>query len=107
MKVSSSKVGHPSVANTEAASTARAGKLDADSLGAKKADGKNLDSSEKVVLSQKVLDMQKIKELATPEDNIDEAKVLRLQQLIDSGKYKTDAAAIADRLVDEHLTIPS
>src|SRR5689334_10878232 len=64
-------------------------------------------SGEKVHLSQRVLDMQKIKELATPTDTVDEAKVARLQKLIDEGKYKVDADAIADRLVDDHLNLPS
>jgi len=35
--------------------------------------------------------------------SIDEAKVARLQKLIDAGEYKVDAEAVADRLVDEHL----
>jgi flagellar biosynthesis anti-sigma factor FlgM len=37
---------------------------------------------------------------------VDEAKVARLQKMIDEGSYKTDAAAIADRLVDAHLALP-
>lgn len=50
--------------------------------------------------------MQKAKEIATRPDTVDEAKVARLQKLIDEGNYKVDADAIADRLVDEHMTIP-
>ncbi len=39
---------------------------------------------------------------ATPDMN--EEKIARLKAAIESGTYKTDAKAIADRLVDEHLT---
>jgi negative regulator of flagellin synthesis FlgM len=39
-------------------------------------------------------------------NDVDEAKVSRLQKLIDEGKYHVDADAIADRLVDSHLEIP-
>ena len=67
----------------------------------------DVNQTEKVNLSQKVYDMKKVKEMATPNDSIDEAKVARLQALIDAGEYKVDADAIADRLVDEHLNMPS
>ena len=39
-------------------------------------------------------------------DDIDEAKVARLQKLIDEGKYNVDADAIADRMIDEHSKMP-
>ena len=35
--------------------------------------------------------------------DVDEAKIAKLQKLIDEGKYKVDAKAIADKMVDEHL----
>lgn len=59
----------------------------------------------KVDLSDRAQMMQKAKEIAS-NNSIDEAKVARLQKLIDNGEYKTDAAAIADRLVDDHLNFP-
>ena len=62
--------------------------------------------SANVNVSERAQMMQKAKELALKADNVDEAKVARLQKLIDEGKYKVDADAIADRLVDEHLAIP-
>lgn len=64
------------------------------------------DSSD-VKMSDKARGMQKAMELARPNDGIDEAKVARLQKLIDDGKYNVDASAIAERLVDEHLLMPS
>jgi len=59
-----------------------------------------------VNVSERAQMMQKAKEIASRPDTIDEAKVARLQKLIDEGKYKVDAQAIADRLVDEHLATP-
>jgi negative regulator of flagellin synthesis FlgM len=58
----------------------------------------------KVNLSERAQSMQKAKEIAS-HDTVDEAKVARLQKLIDDGKYKVDARAVADRLVDEHLAM--
>ncbi len=60
-----------------------------------------LDSAQ-VQMSPDGLALQKAKMLANP-NGINEAKVARLQKLIDEGKYNVDSSAIADRLVDEHL----
>ncbi len=65
----------------------------------------DLASSSKVQLSERAQNLQKAREIAT-KDDIDEAKVARLQKLIDEGKYKVDAGAVADRLVNEHLMLP-
>lgn len=62
--------------------------------------------SSRVDVSDRAQMMQKAKELASRPDTVDEAKVARLQKLIDEGKYKTDSAAIADRLVDEQMSFP-
>ena len=59
--------------------------------------------SSKVELSSRAKDVQKIKDLALASPDVDPAKVDKFQKLIDSGKYKVDAKAIADKLVDEHL----
>jgi negative regulator of flagellin synthesis FlgM len=61
------------------------------------------ESSAKINLSEKAQMMNKAKEIAKGGSDIDNEKVQRLQKLIDEGKYKTDARAIADRLVDEEL----
>lgn len=62
-------------------------------------------SAAKVDLSQRAQDMKKIKDIAmaTPEVNAD--KVAKFQKLIDEGKYKVDAKAVADKMVDEHLLL--
>ncbi len=58
--------------------------------------------SARIEMSREAMAMQKAKQLASP-NGIDEAKVARLQKLIDEGKYHVDASALADRVVDEHL----
>ncbi len=98
----------------EAAKSARTGGADSifdskKTKGSRGADGGGAlggADSARVDLSSRAQDMARAKELATPNDNIDEAKVARLQKLIDAGKYKVDAEAIADRLVDEHSKMP-
>lgn len=62
----------------------------------------HIKDSSKVDLSSSAQMMSKAKQIAS-EESIDEAKVARLQKLIDEGKYSVDASSIADRLVDEHL----
>lgn len=64
---------------------------------------KGVGDSARIDFSNRAKDIQKAKELATPSDSIDEAKVARLQKLIDSGQYRINAEAIADRLVDEQM----
>lgn len=58
-----------------------------------------------VALSERAQMMKKAKDIAS-DPSVDEAKVSRLQKLIDEGKYKVDADKIADRLVDQHMLIP-
>lgn len=59
-------------------------------------------SSAKVDVSSRAQELKRATELATP-GGVDEAKVARLQALIDSGKYKVDAGAVAERLIDEQM----
>lgn len=67
---------------------------------------KELGSSSKLNLSDRAQMMAKAKKIASETDAVDEARVAQLQKLIDEGKYNVDAAAVADRLVDQHLVIP-
>jgi negative regulator of flagellin synthesis FlgM len=64
-----------------------------------------LGASSKVDVSPKAQEAKKIKELAMAAPDVDEAKVARFRQMIDEGKYKVDAKAVADRLVDEELAL--
>jgi negative regulator of flagellin synthesis FlgM len=111
MKVSGSKVG--GAGTMESADKSSATKKTDNANGAKTSQlaqsnkGSSL-STEKVNLSPRVQEMQKIKDIAMKgKDDIDEAKVARLQAMIDAGEYKVDANAIAEKLLDEHLNMPS
>ncbi|MGZ3773810.1 MAG: flagellar biosynthesis anti-sigma factor FlgM [Pseudobdellovibrionaceae bacterium] len=77
----------------------------ASSIGAKEdaLSSSALGDSSKVDVSSRAQDAKKIKELAMAAPDVDEVKVAKFRQLIDEGKYKVDADAIADRMVDEHL----
>ena len=58
--------------------------------------------SARVDVSSRAQAMAKAKAIASHQD-VDEAKVARLQKMIDAGEYKVDSTSIADRMVDEHL----
>lgn len=65
----------------------------------------DLDASSKVEVSPRAQEARRIKEIALSGPDVDEAKVAKFRQLIDEGKYKVDARAVADRLVDEQLSM--
>lgn len=60
--------------------------------------------SVKVDLSARAKDIQRAKELATAAPEVDQAKVEKFQKLIDEGKYKVDAKAVAEKMLEEHLS---
>jgi flagellar biosynthesis anti-sigma factor FlgM len=62
-------------------------------------------NSAQVDLSERAQLMAKAKEIAS-NSTVDEAKVARLQKLIDEGKYKVDADKVADKLIDTHMEFP-
>ncbi|CAN5389951.1 hypothetical protein BH10BDE1_BH10BDE1_18970 [soil metagenome] len=102
MKVSNSgpkNVATPSTAaTTETAKGTRSSKSSAaEALGA------TVGSSTKVDVSSRAHEMNRVKAMSTPSNDIDEAKVARLQAMIDNGAYKVDADALAERLVGEQL----
>jgi flagellar biosynthesis anti-sigma factor FlgM len=115
MKVSG-KGGSPTP-HTDAAAIGRSGlealtKADgadkADKLKDKAKNTAALSDSARVDVSKRAQQIKKAKELATPDmTSVNEEKVARLQKMIDEGKYNVSAESIADRLVDEHLNIPS
>lgn len=103
MKVSNNKIGSTSLGRTDAAAgLSKEVKTKGPTASGKEA----VKDSANVNVSERAQMMQKAKDIASRPDTIDEAKVARLQKMIDEGKYKVDADAIADRLVDEHLQIP-
>ncbi len=57
----------------------------------------------KIDLSDRAQEAKRIQELATAAPDVDTEKVEKFRRLIDSGEYKVDAKAVADKMVDEHL----
>lgn len=112
MKVSNKPAGLTNLPTTDAASTAKLNKTKsqtgADAVLSSKSKSVGVADSTKVDVSERAQQIKKAKEIASKDINsVDEAKVARLQKMIDEGKYKVDAESIADRLVDEHLNMPS
>lgn len=61
--------------------------------------------SARVNVSQNARDIHKIKELAMQAPDVDQEKVNKFKNLIASGQYKVNAQAIADKMVDEEMSI--
>ncbi len=70
---------------------------------ATKTDKVDLSASARVDLSSRAQDAKKAFNIAKGSPDVDEAKVAKYQNLIDSGKYKVDSAKVADKMVDEML----
>lgn len=107
MKITHNKVGQN--LSLRDSNVAGSGKTDAAAAAAKAGgataanalgDLAGLDAS-KVDVSKRAQDMRRAKELAMKTPDVDEAKVARLQKLIDEGNYKIDASAIADKMIAE------
>ena len=62
--------------------------------------------SAQVSLSSKAQQIKRATDIAK-QDSVDEKRVAYFQNLIDSGKYSVDSAKVADKLVDDHLKMPS
>jgi flagellar biosynthesis anti-sigma factor FlgM len=62
--------------------------------------------SAQVSLSDEAQQIKKATEIAK-DDTVNETKVAYFQNLIDNGKYKIDSASVADKLVDDHMKMPS
>lgn len=105
MKVSSNSANsaQSAIAATETGKSSKSSKAGSVDVASDSGIGDSgIGDSARVELSARAQDIKRAKELATPSDNTDEAKIARLQALVDSGKYKVDAEAVADRLLDEH-----
>lgn len=55
-------------------------------------------------ISSKARELANAKQIATSAPDIREEKIARLKEMISNGKYKVDPHAVADRMVDEHLS---
>ena len=108
MKITHNKVGQ-NLNLSDTNRSDRAEKADASKLGGVKNDPSALFQSEasqnaaQVSLSDRAMDAKRIKDIAMAVPDVDQAKVEKFRKLIDEGKYKVDAKAVAERMVDEHL----
>ncbi|MEK6772522.1 MAG: flagellar biosynthesis anti-sigma factor FlgM [Bdellovibrionota bacterium] len=82
-------------------------KSEKSSLPLKDLGSRDLNESSRVDLSPRAQEARRIKELAKAAPDVDMVKVEKFRQLIDEGKYKVDAKAVADKMVDEHLEMES
>ena len=60
-------------------------------------------SSSKIDFSSRAQEAKKAKEVASGTPDVDEAKVAKFQALIDSGKYKVDSSAVAERMIEDSI----
>ena len=107
MKITHNKVGQ-NLNLTDSSRTDKSKKSDAAADAAQTAKVSALpfsssSDSAKVDLSTRSQDIQRARELAMAVPEVDTAKVEKFQKLIDEGKYKIDAKAIAEKMVDEQL----
>lgn len=111
MKITHNKVGQ-NINTTDAKASEKS--ANASKTGAVKNDSKTPATAEaganqasaqatKVELSPRVQEIKKIKEAAKNSPDVDAAKVEKFKKLIAEGKYKVDAQAVADKMVNEHL----
>lgn len=106
MKVSNNQ--NPNLAKADLGKTKKTDGLTPNALDSKLNalnNDKQMRDTSRVDVSERAQLMQKAKDIASKQ-TVDEAKVARLQKLIDDGKYKVDADAVADRLIDTHMDFP-
>lgn len=64
-------------------------------------------SPEKVEISSRARDIEKAEKIAKAPSENNEAKIEALKKAVQSGQYKIDEDAIADRLITEHMQTAS
>ncbi|MEK6628578.1 MAG: flagellar biosynthesis anti-sigma factor FlgM [Bdellovibrionota bacterium] len=110
MKITHNKVGqnvNTKDAKSEKASSAA--KADATKKNSKTSESAAADvarsgsQATKVELSPRVQDIKKIKEAAKNAPDVNADKVAKFKQMIAEGKYKVDAKAVAEKMVDEAM----
>ncbi|MCB0393026.1 MAG: flagellar biosynthesis anti-sigma factor FlgM [Bdellovibrionales bacterium] len=104
MKVNNSIGSKIQSLNTDAAKDAQAGAANTKSKSSALdfSGSSNLDISPEA--KARIESFNKIKSFAMGSPDVREDKVAKLREMIDSGQYKVDAAAIADRMVDEGVS---
>ncbi len=102
-----SNIGQPGInqtAGAEVSSTKKSGKP-AQARGAEgsRTASPGAASSTKTEISDRGREIAKAKTEALSAPDVREAKIAELKSRIDAGRYKVDADAVADRMVNEHL----
>jgi len=76
--------------------------------GAKKAErpsAADIASGAQADISPRAKDLSHAKQVASDAPDVREEKIAELRRRIDAGKYNVNADAIADRMVDEHVSM--
>lgn len=68
------------------------------------ADASAIAKSSNAEISSKAKEMSKAREVASAAPDTREEKIAELKRRITEGRYQVDAKAVADRMVDEHLS---
>jgi negative regulator of flagellin synthesis FlgM len=71
---------------------------------AKKADQAQVSGAANTEISSKAKEMAKAKDVAASAPDVREEKIAELKRRIAAGKYQVDSDAIADRMVNDHLS---
>lgn len=104
MKITHNKVGQNiNTSDTKSAEQAKATNAKKNAKTSDTAQSQGGEQATNVQLSSRAQDIKKIKEAAAKAPDVDTAKVEKFKKLIAEGKYKVDAKAVAEKMVDEHM----
>ena len=103
--MSVSRVGSSPVQGGDVASTKRSERANATNEARKTGYAEETDSSAKSEISSRAKDFAKAREVAASAPDVREEKVAELKRRIQSGMYKVDADAIADRMIQDHAAL--
>jgi negative regulator of flagellin synthesis FlgM len=89
-----------------ASSAKKAGKVsgEKDSKSSERVSGTEIEGDTRPEISARAKELASAKAAATNAPEVREAKIAELKERIAAGKYNVDPKAVADRMVDEHLS---
>ncbi len=109
MRVGQQPGNNPEIANSKkggrGAATGETKRADKD-IGLEGGAGKRVNSDVKTDISSKSKDFAHAKAVANDAPDVRADKIAELKRRIADKSYKVDSAAVADKLVDEHLRMP-
>jgi negative regulator of flagellin synthesis FlgM len=71
---------------------------------AKTAAASSSEGDARTEISSRGRELAQAKQVANSAPDVREEKIAKLKEMINAGTYKVDAHAVADRLVDEHIS---